>query len=161
MHEPDCKIIKGSSEEILYFAKAFDDLAVNINRTNNIEKKAKLITFAVNCAFAIELYLKFLLSKSNSGKENKSTHNFSQLFEKLTPTVKVNIKKSYSELIANMPSEIKHENEKYIERIDDFESVLKQVEGTFVNARYCYEPEAEFKALLFEDIIASIKKEIE
>jgi len=131
-----------NTQECLHYANAFYNVVSNIDL-----KDIKMhIPFAVNVAFACELYIKYIMQKENGQYEKE--HCIHELFLKLAPSTQSFIENNYKQKCKI-----------------DLLTTLKEEGKNFVNWRYafentdisiCYTFWKEFSAVL-KDYAESLK----
>lgn len=110
------KKIKGNFDSILRTAESFYEVSMNIfNNKENFEKYS--VPFVANSIFAIELFIKALLTFENTNYDN--IHDLKKLFDKISKNRKRRIKFNYN----------------------DIEEFLRENYESFKWWRYCFEYE--------------------
>ena len=159
-------------------ASAFQDLAITfIEPARNIEpEKAKqflldnfghLIASATNMSFAIEIYLKAIIS--HLGTEHKNTHDLLKLFNSLPNKVRSKLESKFNKSPKSHLGKVGcfhlHSNIEPSNKEFDIKSILSTSKDAFVTWRYLYEStEGEVKdEAVYEfhslEMFASILKE--
>ena len=108
------KKIKGSFDSILRTAKSFYEVSMNIIDDKETFEKYS-ISFVVNSMFAIELFIKALLTYDDI--DYTKIHDLKKLFDKISENRKRRIKTNYN----------------------DIEEFLQENYESFIWWRYCFE----------------------